>query len=191
MRLHALQSWLDGSAAGPQGAAVRARRRWVLPFALAAATAVALLAWPRATRRTDTALPTPSLTVLHTAGGAAEPVRGAIAASDGLLFSYSNPGATYSYLMVFAVDRHRRVHWYYPAHQNAAENPEAVPIDRQRLGVELREAIRQPLPPGRVELHALFLARPASVREIEAQIARRAPDVAGAYPLTWVLDVRP
>jgi hypothetical protein len=187
-------------------------RRWLIPATLAAAGLLLLLGRPgdddpAFTPRGGVVAPGGPAPALHlfraAAGGAPEPAGDRIHATDGLLFAYSNPGAAYSHLMVFALDEQQRVYWYYPAYERAGEDPEAVPLERGRSGVELGEVIRHPLPAGQVRLFALFLDRPLRVLAVEAAVAAsygagRVPPaqdlplgVAGARQESRLLEVRP
>ena len=58
--------------------------------------------------------------------GPAKPMQ----ADDELAFAYRNPGGM-TRLLVFAVDEHGHVYWYYPGWSDAADNPTAVPISSQ------------------------------------------------------------
>jgi hypothetical protein len=155
-------------------ASAPAPRRWPLPLVLAAATVmVLLLVRPSGlVPRGGQGALSPALHVFRAVGGAAEPVGERIQTGDGLLFAYSNPGAAYSHLMVFAVDEQRRVYWFYPAYQRAGEDPAAVPIARERAGVELSEVIHHAFAPGPVRLFALFLPQPLHVLAVEEAAAR-------------------
>jgi hypothetical protein len=94
-----------------------------------------------------------------------------IHADDGILIAYSNPGTELSYLMVFAVDVHGGIHWYYPAYEQPGQNPAAPAIQTGVLGVELGEEIRHALPVGPLRLFALFLRRPLRVEEVEGMVS--------------------
>jgi hypothetical protein len=171
----------------------RPTRRWIFPLVLAGATAaMVLLARPRppVPRGPSTSLP-PSLHVFRASAGAVEPLAGQLHTGDGLLFAYSNPGDTYRHLMVFADDGRGRVYWYYPPYQREGEDPAAVTIERHRAGVELREVIRQPLAPGPLRLHALFLTAPVTVRDVEERLARGDLDRLGGQHQSWPLEVLP
>lgn len=155
-------------------------RPWWIPGAFALAGIAVLLVirarpapeafLPRGS--TDVTAAPPALHVFRAVtGSAAEPLPDHVRSGDGLLFAYSNPTRAYSYLMVFAVDEQRRVYWYYPAYQRPGDDPEAIPIEAGREGVELNEVIRQPLPAGRVRLVSLFLSRPLRVLAVEAAVA--------------------
>jgi hypothetical protein len=111
---------------------------------------------------------------LYRMGAAGVPERtGAILkAGDALALSYLNPTArAHSHLMVLATDDRGRVFWFWPAWQDPAANPTAVPIVPGDAPVELGEAVRQPLAPGRITVTALFCDRPVTVREAEAALA--------------------
>jgi hypothetical protein len=164
--------------------------RWAIPLALAGTALIALVAWPRFESSAPGGPLAPSLAVFRVTGVSLEPLGRRMAASDGLRFTYANPGSAFAYLMVYAVDGRGHSHWYYPALQNTAEDPQAVPIERQRTSVELHETVRQPLAPGPLALHALFLPRPLSVRELQAALARHAP-VPEAVQRSWQLEVIP
>jgi hypothetical protein len=90
-----------------------------------------------------------------------------------LAFAYEN-GAAKNRVMVFGEDEHGHVYWFYPAWSNEAENPVAVPIAADGRRHELPDAIRHDLDGTRLEIHALFVDRPVSVREMEALIHDRA-----------------
>jgi hypothetical protein len=162
----------------------RERSPWLLAAVLAAASVIVMLGVrlregpedgrlvARGPSSAEPGLATPALHVFRALpGGAAEPAPARLAPTDGLLFAYSNPGAAYSRLMVFAVDEQQRVYWYYPAYQQAGQDPPAVPIERGSAGVELREVIHHPLPAGRVRLFALFLPADEHVLAVEAAVA--------------------
>jgi hypothetical protein len=168
-------------AADAAGGIRTVARRFLHPAVLLAGGALALALF--VSRRPDTqpesALPVargeaadtkspPTLHLFRTVGDhETEPVDRSIRADDGILFAYSNPGADLAYLMVFAVDAHGGVHWYYPAYERPGDNPAATPIRTRALGVELGEEIRHSLPPGPLRVFALFLPRPMFVDEIE------------------------
>jgi hypothetical protein len=196
--------------AAPVGESPRARPSWVTSLSLAVAAVTVVLVLGAVSRREGpvprgtaegAALP-PSLHLFRTVGDRTEPVTGAIRAGDGLLFAYSNPGNTYSHLMVFALDDGGQVYWYYPPYQSAQEDPQAVPIEARRTGVELREVVRHPLRPGKLRLFALFVDRPASVKAVERALAvAAAGPVVAPEPLalpgvtvgqeSWLLEVQP
>jgi hypothetical protein len=92
-------------------------------------------------------------------------------ADDGILIAYSNPGAEFSYLMIFAVDVQGGVHWYYPAWEQPGQNPAAPAIRTHALGVELGEEIRHRLPAGPLRVFGLFLPRPLLVGDVERAVA--------------------
>ena len=87
---------------------------------------------------------------------------------DELAFAYENgPGKTR--LAVFGVeDANRRVYWYYPAWTQPDEDPVAIPVETDGRRHELPDAVRQVFDGPLLEIHALFLDAPLSVRRIEA-----------------------
>ena len=124
----------------------------------------------RGTADGETAAPTMHL--FRSVGAhATESVQRTVHPDDGILIAYSNPGAELSYLMVFAVDVHGDVHWYYPRYEQPGQNPAAPAIRTRALGVELNEEIRHALPVGPLRMFALFLRRPLLVDEVERQVS--------------------
>jgi hypothetical protein len=121
-------------------------------------------------RGVETAAAAPALHLYRNVAGRAEPVSESVRTGDGLLLAYSNP-SDLPYLMVLAVDGRGGVHWYYPAYERLGEDPAAVPIRARALGVELGEEIRHPLPPGRLQVIALFLPAPRRVLDVERDVA--------------------
>lgn len=106
------------------------------------------------------------------AQGNPSPLEGELAASDGLLFAYTNGGPSpFTHLLVFGVGATGQVYWYYPAWLNAADDPEAIPIRPSEKPIELPERITQPLPRGRLVLHAVFSRRALRVSELERVIS--------------------
>ena len=83
--------------------------------------------------------------------------------------------------MVFAVDEGRRVYWYHPAWQNAADNPIAIDIERDEALHEFPQAITHRFAATPLQLFGVFLDRAMSVREMESLVAR-APRRAAANP---------
>jgi len=113
--------------------------------------------------------------------------------SDELAFAYRNELGK-GFLMIFAIEADGRVLWFHPAWTDPADNPAAVPIDRQIGLRELPEAIRHPLRGPRLTLHALFADQPLDVRTVEARIAAGglvADARAGEVLRTLELEVRP
>jgi hypothetical protein len=103
---------------------------------------------------------------------------------DELAFAYEN-GAAKSRLMVFGLDEHRHVYWFYPAWTNASDNPVAVPIERGATRRELPEAVSHSLDGEHLEVHALFVDQPVSVREVESLLAKQA---SGSLPITGAVE---
>ena len=172
-------------------------RRAIWGVALvAAAAAVLLVALPREGFRARGGDPAadggPALSIFRVpAGGAPERVGAVVRVGDGLAFSYRNPpAARATHLLVFAVDQGGRVYWFWPAWTDAASDPQALAVPAGEAAVELAEAVRHPLPPGRLTVHALFARRPYHVREIEAAVAQGLGGLDGVL-VTHPLEVLP
>lgn len=91
-------------------------------------------------------------------------------AGDELAFAYRNPAGK-GWLMVFAVDEHAHVYWYYPGWSDVMQNPTAVSISAG-LGLhELRSAVFHKFDGERIMIHALFTDRELSVRQVEEVVA--------------------
>lgn len=159
-----------------RGLGLSRRRTWARPMAVALSFAAALVALHlRSSGAPDyvarggaMADPDPALYVYRiTAGGPPEPViDGVIRSSDELAFAYRNR-AGWPRLLVYAVDDTGRMYWYHPGWTDASTAPVAVTIDGGPDRHELPEAVAQPLPPGRIELHAIFIDEAIDVQAIE------------------------
>jgi hypothetical protein len=88
---------------------------------------------------------------------------------DELAFAYDNPSAK-PYLMIFGVDEHRKIVWYYPAWSRESDDPVSIRAEttpgRHRLG----EAIAHDLEGRSLEIHALFSDAALSVKAVERMI---------------------
>jgi hypothetical protein len=91
---------------------------------------------------------------------------------ESLAFSYVNP-ATFGdcCIMVFARDDAGHVFWFWPAWENAGEDPQSLPVSASGTPVELTEAVRHALQPGPLTIVGLFTPKPLHVREVEAAVA--------------------
>jgi len=102
--------------------------------------------------------------------------------------SYRNLGPSGSaFLMVFAVDSARVVHWIHPAYLEAASDPTSVPLDHAADDELLPAAMALEGPaPGDLSVVTLVTVRPLEVSQIEAlgagdlEPARLAARFAGA-----------
>lgn len=124
--------------------------------------------------------------------GATEPVGSAIRADDELAFSYTN-GRGFRHLLVFGMDDHGRVYWYYPAWTDGEDNPKALPIQPGPERRELPDAVRHSLGGSRLRLMAVFTDVPLSVREVEDRL-RSSPHadgelIPGSFSQRIVLEV--
>jgi hypothetical protein len=105
-----------------------------------------------------------------------------VARDSGLAFAYANLGHKRR-LLVFGVDEHRNVYWFYPAWSDARDNPTAVPIVKDDAVHELPEAVRHHFASDRLQVFAVFTDRAMSVRDIEAAVARAGDGEAGGVRL--------
>jgi len=98
--------------------------------------------------------------------------------SDDLAFAYSNPPgqAAQTHLLVYGVDEHRHVYWYYPEWTDAAADPRAIAVSPGAEMRELPHAIRHDLDGQRLTIVAVFTNDEPSVRAIEARVAKQAVD---------------
>lgn len=85
---------------------------------------------------------------------------------DELAFAYANPGGK-RYLMIFGVDEHRHVYWYYPAWNDPAATPSSVPIEPTAVARPLPDAVRHGLDGTSLVVHAVFTDKPLDVHTVE------------------------
>jgi hypothetical protein len=174
---------LDAQSRLARGLGLRAPGK-VAPWAFgvvgfAAAAAVALLVLSPTVNRgftpRGTGAPAPGvhLSVFRLEHGAALAVKDRIDAADELAFTYEN-AAGKERLMIFGVDEHGHVYWFFPAWQDPATDPEALRIDRTERPRELREAVAHSFDGRQLTLHALFTDEPLTVREVERRLAKSA-----------------
>jgi len=161
-----------------RGLGMSPRRRWIAaPLAAAlgvAAITAVLVIWPGrapefAPRGGEIDRAGQAVRVYRIAGrgAAAQPILdGVIRSGDELAFAYENPHG-WKRLLIYASDASGRRYWYHPAWTDAAANPVAIAVEPGAARRELPEAVIQPLPPGRVWLHAVFTDDPVDVRTIE------------------------
>jgi hypothetical protein len=129
--------------------------------------------------------PVPTLAIYRVPRDAGNPERLAVGEAqragstmhlgESLAFAYANPAELGAgYLMVFGRDAAGRIHWFWPAWSDAAENPASMPIQATPAGappVELREAVRHPLATGPMTIVGLFTPQPVHVRQVEEAVA--------------------
>jgi hypothetical protein len=101
-----------------------------------------------------------------------EPSHAPIHSTEDLAFAYTNPSSS-RHLMIFGVDEHSHVYWYYPAWRNESENPRAIEIPGGGEVHELPEAIRHSLDGRTLTIFALFTADDPSVRAVEELLKNR------------------
>jgi hypothetical protein len=91
---------------------------------------------------------------------------------ESLAFAYLNPSSLGDCcVMVFARDAAGRVFWFWPAWENAGEDPQSLPAQAGGAPVELPEAVRHDLRPGALTIVGLFTPKPLHVKEVEAAVA--------------------
>jgi hypothetical protein len=127
-------------------------------------------------------------------GHISQPLQGHMSVSDELAFSYENPESK-PYLMIFGVDEHRHVYWYYPSWTDPAQPPTSAPAEKSSGVHELPEAVRQAIDGRHLALHGVFLDAPISVLDVEKQVQAQPAEkwslpVDGNRPVQ-VLEVKP
>jgi hypothetical protein len=105
-----------------------------------------------------------------------QPIGDTLPSRGEIMVSYTNLGPEpYSHLMVFALDGSGEVRWFYPAWQDEAANPAAVPIEPGVADRVLPDLVEHTFTQGDgVVVFGLFLRRPLTVREVEAALAGKA-----------------
>jgi hypothetical protein len=105
-----------------------------------------------------------------------------IRAGDDLAFAYTN-AAGFRKLLVYGVDEHRHVYWYFPAWVDPKDDPHAVGIAAGPGLRELPEAIRHDFDGHELTLHAVFVDDDMTVRRVEHLLAESTgPGVPAAVP---------
>jgi hypothetical protein len=148
---------------------------WSAAFALCAAAAV-LLVMPLAGRSSQfisrgvTSASKPELFAyrMHPTAKLAE--GGAISPTEDLAFAYTNPSG-FERLLVYGVDEHRHVYWYYPAWSNPSDDPDAIALTAGPEVHELPDAIAHDIDGDRLTIVAVFLHEDTSVRRVERLVA--------------------
>lgn len=83
-----------------------------------------------------------------------------------LAFAYENRDRK-KYVMIFAVNEAGRVYWFYPGWTDPTGNPRAIAITAEAGLHELPDAVVHRFDGTRLDIHALFLDEPMTVREVE------------------------
>jgi hypothetical protein len=125
-------------------------------------------------------------------GNAARLLEGAeLGPGDGILVRYSNPAAERVFLMVFALDARREVHWIHPAYLDAATDPSSLELRPRVMGQALDEVAEPENPaPGALEVYALLMSRPLTVKAVEARLAAKQLPVPELFPEAEVEEWR-
>jgi len=91
---------------------------------------------------------------------------------DGILIRYSNPAASARYLMVFALDHDRQVHWIHPAYLDARDSPSSLKLEPRTALTVLEEVAEPDNPaPGTLHFYALLTDNPLHVKDVEARLS--------------------
>lgn len=99
----------------------------------------------------------------------------------GLTFRVFNRTGKSIYLMLFAVDAARDVHWFYPAYVDARSNPESIRLDASMQVTDLPEGVVPSSPAaGPFVVHAVFSSTPLKVSSIEQRVEQGALPPPGA-----------
>jgi hypothetical protein len=99
------------------------------------------------------------------------PGRGIVHAGDRLVFRYASGGPDpFGFLMVFAVDSAKEIHWYYPAYETAGTDPSSVSISGDRRRAALPDAIEHQLPAGPLTFYGVFTHAPLHVLDVERRV---------------------
>ncbi len=98
-------------------------------------------------------------------------------ADDELAFAYSNT-LNKNRLMIFGLDEHNRIYWFYPKWTDASQNPSAIKIQSGGNKFhELPEAISHSFTGRKLRIFSIFLDFPITVREVEKLMEK------GKHPL--------
>jgi len=118
------------------------------------------------------------------AGKAAALLEGAeLSPGDGIVVRYSNPTPRDAYLMVFALDSKRDVHWLHPAYLDESSNPSSLRLAQQVEGRTLDEVAEPEHPaPGALRVFALLTEAPLAVKAVEARLAAAQAPVGELFP---------
>lgn len=106
-------------------------------------------------------------------GATMRPVTGSVPPGAALAVAYTNRADEgFDRLLIFGVDEHATVYWYYPAWTDPKVDPQPIPIE-QGAGIELPDTVTHALEGQRLRLFALFSSRrDLSVKRIERIVAR-------------------
>ena len=121
----------------------------------------------------------------HAAPGSAPPLlEGALLhPGDGILVRYSNPTEHETYLMVFALDGQRSVHWLHPAYLDESSNPTSLRLAPRVTEHVLSEIAEPENPaPGVLHVYALLSATALDVKSVEHRLGSSSAPVAELFP---------
>lgn len=129
----------------------------------------------------------------HAAPGAALPLLdgATLRPGDGILIRYSNPSARRVYLMVFALDEQRTVHWLHPAYLDESSNPTSLELAREVTDRVLPEVAEPENPaPGALRVYALLSATPLDVKGVESRLDAATRPIPELFPQVEVEEWR-
>jgi hypothetical protein len=106
----------------------------------------------------------------HDRDGGAARAASTLRPSDDLAFEYENRTGK-PWLMIFGVDEHRHVYWYYPAWMDPADDPRSIAIHRTTGREPLPDAVRQVVDGAELDIRAVFSDEPLSVKTVERAVA--------------------
>jgi hypothetical protein len=112
------------------------------------------------------------------------PLEGAeLGPGDGIVVRYSNPSDEPAFLMVFAVDAAREVHWIHPAYLRVEDDPESVPL-ASRVQDRLLDEVGEPENPssGAFQVYALVTRSALRVKQVEKLLAESREPVPELFP---------
>jgi hypothetical protein len=122
--------------------------------------------------------------------GAVERLADHVSADDELAVSYVNPSG-WAYLLVYAVDEHDHVYWYYPAWTDPNDNPKAIAIAAGPDPYDLPDAVRHRFAGSSVRLVGVFTNQRLSVRQVEDELNPSSNSVPRPGPrFTWQVALR-
>jgi hypothetical protein len=122
------------------------------------------------------------------------PIENELKPDDELSFKYENASG-WEYLLVFAVDEHDRMYWYYPGWGDEETNPAAVAIAPKDKPTELPPTVNHRFEGTWITLYAIFTHRVLTVRDIEALLKGErepgSPVVPDSFEQTFLIRVTP
>jgi hypothetical protein len=133
----------------------------------------------------------PPLRVYRVVEGAPPvPVTGSVGRDDELAFAYENTVGK-KYVMIFGVDENGRAYWFHPAWIRADEEPRAIEARKGGGLVTLPDAISHAIAGTQLDVHALFVDEPLTVKQAEARLAAGTLATSGAVHHVQRFEITP